>query len=64
MKITSLDKFKKLLFTLIIIFSLQSFTKADEIKSFEVEGITIGDTLLKFYSEEQIANQSLSLIHI
>ena len=48
---------------LVLIFSLQSFNKADEIKSFEVEGITIGDTLLRFYSEEQIANQSQPILY-
>ncbi len=31
---------------LILIFSLQSWTKADDIKEFEIEGISVGDNLL------------------
>ena len=42
---------------LILIFSLQSSTKADNIRDFEIEGISIGDSLLDFYSVEQILNQ-------
>ncbi len=42
---------------LILILSLQSWTKADDIRDFEIEGISIGDSLLKFYTEEQILNQ-------
>ena len=54
MKITSLDIFKNVLFILIIIFSLQSFTKADDIRDFEIEGLSIGDSLLNFASEKKI----------
>lgn len=31
-------------------------SKADDIKDFEIEGISIGDSLLNFYSEEKIKN--------
>ena len=47
---------------LILIFSFQSWTKADDIKEFEIEGMSIGDSLLKFYSETEILNQ-LSKTH-
>ena len=42
---------------LVLIFSLQSWTKADDISDFEIEGMSIGDSLLKFYSETKIKNQ-------
>ena len=56
MKITSLDTLKKILFTLIIIFSLQSFTTADDINEFEIEGMSIGDSLLEYFNKKQIEN--------
>jgi hypothetical protein len=34
---------------LILILSLQSLTKADDIRDFEIEGMTIGDSLLDYY---------------
>ena len=39
---------------LVLIFSLQSWTRADDIRAFEIEGMSIGDSLLDFYSEELI----------
>ena len=33
---------------IILIFSFQSLTKADDIKDFQIEGISIADTLLKY----------------
>ena len=39
---------------LVLIFSLQSWTKADDIRDLEIEGISIGDSLLDYYSEEEI----------
>ena len=39
---------------LVLIFSLQSLTKADDIRDFEIEGISIGDSLLDYYSEAEI----------
>ena len=38
-----------LLIILIIIFNLTSFTKADDIRDFEIEGISVGDSLLDFF---------------
>ena len=42
---------------LIFIFNFQSWTKADDISEFEIEGISIGDSLLDFYSESEIKKQ-------
>ena len=39
---------------LFLIFSLQSLTKADDIRDFQIEGITVGDSLLDFYNEKKI----------
>jgi len=39
---------------IVLIFSLQSWTKADDIKDFEIEGMSIGDSLLNFFSEDEI----------
>ena len=39
---------------LFLIFSLQSWTKADDISDFEIEGMSIGDSLLDYYSEKEI----------
>jgi len=39
---------------LILIFSLQSLAKADDIRDFEIEGMSIGDSLLDYFTEEEI----------
>ena len=39
---------------LILIFSLQSWTKADDISDFEIEGMSIGDSALDYFSESEI----------
>ena len=43
---------------LVLIFSFQSWTKADDISDFEIEGISIGDSLSKMYSDAQIKGWS------
>ena len=43
-------------FIFIFIFSCQSLTKADEIKDFEIEGMSIGESLLDYFSNEEIIN--------
>ena len=45
---------KTLLSILIILISLQSWTKADNIKDFELEGMSIGDSLLDYMQKEEI----------
>jgi len=45
---------KRLLLILILTLSFQSWTKADDIKDFEIEGMSIGDNLLDYFTLEQI----------
>ena len=45
---------------LVLIFSLQSWTKADDITDFEIEGMSIGDSALDFFSESEIKNHKQS----
>ena len=45
---------KRLLLILILTLSYQSLTKADDIRDFQIEGISIGDSLLDFYSRSII----------
>ena len=39
---------------LVLIFSLQSLTRADDISEFEIEGMSIGDSLLDHFDENKI----------
>ena len=39
---------------LILIFSFQSLTKANDINDFEIEGMSIGDSLLDIFSKKEI----------
>ena len=45
---------KRLLLILILTLSFQTLTKADDIRDFEIEGMSIGDSLLDFVSKKQI----------
>ena len=45
---------KRLLLILILTFSLQNLTKADDIRDFQIEGMSIGDSLLDFFSKKEI----------
>tara|TARA_Y100000590_G_scaffold98153_1_gene111700 strand:+ start:4778 stop:5353 length:576 start_codon:yes stop_codon:yes gene_type:complete len=45
---------KIIILFLIQLFSFQAIIKADDIKDFEIEGISIGDSLLNFYSINEI----------
>jgi len=47
-----------ILSVLIIFFNFQLWTKADDIKDFEIEGISIGDSALDFFSKEQITKNT------
>ena len=44
----------RLIIILILTFSLQSLSKADEITEFELEGMSIGDSLLEFFPLNEI----------
>jgi hypothetical protein len=41
---------------LVLIFSFHSLTKADDIFEFEIEGMSIGDSALDYFSEVEIKN--------
>ena len=43
--------------TLILIITFQSFTRADDIRDFQIEDMSIGDSALDFYSKSEIDNQ-------
>ena len=45
---------KRLLIILILALSFQTLTKADDIRDFEIEGMSIGDSLLGFYNPDEI----------
>ena len=45
---------------LVLIFSFQSWTKADDIRDFEIEGMSIGDSLLDYHSKEIIKGYTRS----
>ena len=45
---------KRLLIIIILTFSFESWTKADDIRDFEIEGMSIGDSLLKKFSRDEI----------
>ena len=45
---------KKFLAILILIFILQTPSQADDIRDFQIEGMSIGDSLLDYFSEEEI----------
>ena len=47
---------KKIIFFLIIISSLQSWTKADDIREFQIEGISLGESLLDQYNKDVLDN--------
>jgi hypothetical protein len=48
---------KRLLLILLLTFSFQSSTKADEVEEIEIEGISVGNSLLEFYSKKIIEDK-------
>ena len=42
---------------IVLIFSLQSWTKADDIRDFEIEGMSIGDSALKYFSKNELEDK-------
>ena len=43
---------------IILIFNFQSLTKADDIRDFEIEGISIGDSALDYFNKKQLDDKS------
>ena len=48
---------KFFLITLIFFFNIQSLSKADDIRDFEIEGMSIGDSLLEHFSRKSIEDE-------
>ncbi len=48
-----------LIAVLILLFCIKSYTNADDISDFEIEGMSIGDSLLEYMSEEEIKFNTL-----
>ncbi len=44
----------RLLLILILSFSFQTWAKADDVRDLEIEGISLGDSLLEFFDEKTI----------
>ena len=53
---------KQSILVLILIFSLQSLTKADDIRDFQIEGMSIGDSALNIMTKKEI-KETLSHKH-
>ena len=49
------------LYLFLILFSLQTPSQADDIRDFQIEGMSIGDSLLNFYSENEIKNLEITI---
>ena len=45
---------KRLLIILILTFGFQTLTKADDIRDFQIEGMSIGDSLLDYFTKKEI----------
>ena len=54
---------KRLLLILILTFGFQSLTKADDISDFEIEGISIGDSLLDLFTKKEIVSKLINLFN-
>jgi hypothetical protein len=53
----------RLLLILILTFSFQSLLKADDIKDLELEGMSIGDSLLDYYTVNQIKSDTDNIMN-
>lgn len=51
-----LTSYKLLTTFLILFFTLQSWAKADDIRDFEIEGMSIGDNALEHFTKEELNN--------
>ena len=47
---------KAFVVALLLIFSFQYIAKADDIRDFEIEGMSVGDSLLDFFTKKEIDN--------
>ena len=54
---------KRLFLILILTFSFQSLSKADDIRDFEIEGISVGDSLLNLVNKSDIKKNKGTQTH-
>ena len=52
---------KRLLLILILTCSFQSWTKSDDIRNLEIEGMSIGDSLLKYFNISEINTYKIKI---
>ena len=50
------------LYLFLIFFTLQTSSQADDIRDFQIEGVSIGDSLLDYMSEEEIKENNV--VHV
>jgi hypothetical protein len=55
---------KLFLAAFILIFNLSFFAKAEDLNEFEIEGMSIGNSLLDYFTEEQIKNSETNSIEM
>ena len=48
---------RSLIYLLIILINLQSWTKADDISDFQIEGMSIGDSALDYFTKKEIRTE-------
>jgi len=53
---------KKIIFIIILILSFQSFSKADDIRDFQIEGMSIGDSLLNYMTINEIQSNKRNYV--
>ena len=51
---------RRLLLILILTFSFQSLVKADDIRDFQIEGMSVGDSLLDYFSKKEIEDNIMN----
>ena len=52
------------LIVFILLWGLQSFSKADDISDFEIDGMSVGDSALEFFSDNVLNNNLIVVITI
>ena len=48
---------------IILIFCFQSWTKAENLSTFQIEGISVGDSLLNYFNEEVIIENKVNIVN-
>ena len=48
---------------LVLIFSFQSWTKADDISDFEIEGMSVGESALEYFTKNELSNEEDLIIY-